>query len=337
MAQFPTLDLSIFLNGPYPGEKQFPSAAQRAAAQMVDQCFRGIGLLFVKNLALSTETLSDMFDQARKLFQPSESYKKATLRPMLPGTNMGYLPHNVESLNNVRGADIKETFNFRFGVKQRQDFSGTPKGFEKSAQTFWDEMTISARALSMAADVALDMPTGYFESAFARNEFTAVRLLHYPPYVPTDGCNGGNECAAVRAGEHTDFGLFTFLFTDGPGLQARVGDDWVDVPAVPEGTSIVVTGGLMARWTNDRWPAVVHRVIVHKEEDTKRDRMSIASFFQPDPDFVIGPDSKFASDNGIQKYDPITAIDYMEQRLSDANAGISEKAYYGVNSVPNSA
>lgn len=151
--------------------------------------------------------------------------------------------------------------------------------------------------------------------------------------MPTSNVNTISK-GAIRAGEHTDFGLFTFLFTDGPGLQAReshgseydhssdISNGWVDVP-VPKGTDcIVVLGALMSRWTNDLWPAVVHRVVIQNETEAQEDRLTIACFFQPDADFTVEVHPKFVTDGSTAKYEPITARDYILHRLHQAKAGV---------------
>lgn len=285
-----------------------------------------VGVIFVKNLAASPEMLSQMYDQTAKLFSPSEAEKKSTLPPMLPGTNIGYLPHNIEGLNVTRGVDIKETFNFKF-AGETPDLTGTPNGFPDTALAFWNAIVASAYAYCTVADLALNLPHGSVAQLLGRNEATAIRLLHYPPYTAKDVAAKRSGPNAVRAGEHRDFGSFTFLFTDAPGLQAHINGHWIDVPPVPRGTSIVVTGGLMARWTNDTWPAVLHRVIVHDDEEKLLDRTSIACFFQPDPDYIVSVHENFVA-NGVPKYDPVSAHGFLHHHLSRINGSISKDAYY---------
>lgn len=223
-----------------------------------------------------------------------------------------------------------------FGQGIKQDFRGCPPTFRETAKQFWDSMTITARTLCVICAVALNLPYDYFIAALKKNESTTVRILHYPPCkLPSPEINKSTK-GAIRAGEHTDFGLFTFLFTDGPGLQARensssefesrtngVGSGWIDVPE-PEGTdSIVVLGALMSRWTNDTWPAAAHRVIVDDEQAAKKDRLTIACFFQPDPDFIVSVHPRFVENEEKPKYDPITAKEYLLSRLRQANAYVS--------------
>jgi isopenicillin N synthase-like dioxygenase len=47
-------------------------------------------------------------------------------------------------------------------------------------------------------------------------------------------------------------------------VQTRPGE-WLDVQAVP-GSFVVNLGDMMARWTNDRWTATLHRVAIPPAE-----------------------------------------------------------------------
>jgi isopenicillin N synthase-like dioxygenase len=85
-----------------------------------------------------------------------------------------------------------------------------------------------------------------------------MRVINYP--AP----EGEVEPGQLRAGAHTDYGCMTILRTeDAPGglqVQTRAGE-WLDVLAV-SGSFVVNLGDMMARWTNDRWAATLHRVTV---------------------------------------------------------------------------
>ena len=69
-----------------------------------------------------------------------------------------------------------------------------------------------------------------------------------------------------RYGAHTDYDGFTILCKANPGEEGAPGmeiqlvsGEWVAV-CPPADTLLVNIGDLMARWTNDRWRATMHRV-----------------------------------------------------------------------------
>jgi isopenicillin N synthase-like dioxygenase len=91
----------------------------------------------------------------------------------------------------------------------------------------------------------------------------------------------------IRIGEHTDFGLVTFLLLGDHGadcLQIKpikgsevVGDAggkleaWLDVVTPASGT-IVNTGALLSQWTNDEWMTTAHRAAASSKEVASRER-----------------------------------------------------------------
>merc|ERR1719382_1167309 len=151
----------------------------------------------------------------------------------------------------------------------------------------------------------------FFAKSNRRFDFCALKFNHYPPCDFTRGASdGASGDAAIRLGEHTDFGSFTFLFLDGaaPGLQVRKaseGDalsvlncgsggagagacaEWLDAPGRGGASVVVNSGALLAQWTNDQWRATAHRVIVPNEVEASRHRYSLPFFVLPDAGTVI--------------------------------------------------
>lgn len=224
--------------------------------------------------------------------------------------------------------DIAQAFNFKFQCNvQDQDFSGCPPGFEGKARSFWERVTYAGDVLSEACALALGLPGDYFVNTLGPRQNSTFRLLHYPG-LPAD-----NWQDVVRTGEHTDFGLFTLLFTQGPGLQARAvrgGDDedtrsvdhehtWLDVPVAPAPVAIVNGGALLGRWTNDHWMAAAHRVMAPREmSQARQSRFSIACFIDPFPECVVDVHDNLLGDGEKARYEAITAGGYLQSRLDEA-------------------
>ena len=136
---------------------------------------------------------------------------------------------------------------------------------------------------------------------------TALRSLYYPA-IPLDKEIKEGQ---VRCGEHSDYGTLTLLFQDLiGGLEVKIRDGEY-IPATPiPGTIVVNIGDLMQRWTADRLIATKHRILIPKEEVTRRrDRQSGAFFVLPDDDVVI------RCLDSSNKYEPITSLDYLKKRF----------------------
>jgi isopenicillin N synthase-like dioxygenase len=84
----------------------------------------------------------------------------------------------------------------------------------------------------------------------------------------------------------------------------------VDVPPVP-GTFVINLGRLMTIWTNDRWASTTHRVLNPPPEYSHRDRISIAFFYQPNPDAVIECVPTCADAEHPARHSPVTSGDYL--------------------------
>ena len=140
-----------------------------------------------------------------------------------------------------------------------------------------------------------------------------MRVINYP--AP----EGDAEPGQLRAGAHTDYGCMTILRTeDAPGglqVQNRAGE-WLDVHAVP-GSFVINLGDMMARWTNHRWQATLHRVAVPPADGAQRSRrQSIVFFNDPRADAVI----ECIPGCGEPLYEAATSIEIVQAKAARALA-----------------
>ncbi|MGG7102908.1 isopenicillin N synthase family dioxygenase [Rhodococcus sp. 24CO] len=138
---------------------------------------------------------------------------------------------------------------------------------------------------------------------------STLRLLHYFPLAPDADVQG-----MWRAGAHTDFDCLTLLFQrDGQGgLQLCPGkemeaQEWTSVEPAEEAITCNI-GDMLMRWSDDVLPSNFHRVKSPGPNDYRGPRYSLAFFAQANRDITIeGP---------AGKYPPITAEDYLYQRVN---------------------
>lgn len=181
-----------------------------------------------------------------------------------------------------------------------------------------------AERFAVALAVALNLPVGFFLKAFKTYSSARVRISYFPEGKKLSEEHGED---ALRVGEHTDFGLFTILYADAPGLQVQraagaewqseMGDEWIDVPVL-ENVAVVNVGALLARWTNDTWNATAHRVVARQGEELHTDRVSVAAFCDPDAHTLINAPDLLLTPDMPRKYPPVTAQEYIQRRLNDA-------------------
>ena len=224
LASIPIIDL-----GPYFKEEgvvigEPPTDAQRATAAIINEFCRDHGFAHITNFGLTRALEEKVFAASTELFDLSEEAKKDTLTKISPKTNTGYSPFAYERLNRSRPPDLKEAFNVRDPKLHPPDsyFSGCPEAFRRESLALWDVLALAARRYSLACAVALGLESDYFLKTLERLDLCTCRFLHYPPCEPPN-YSGVLKKEAIRVGEHTDFGAFTFLLLGqgAEGLQMK--------------------------------------------------------------------------------------------------------------------
>lgn len=106
--KFQSIDFRPFMEGPGPGDPDYPNAAQHMVAKEIDAAFRTCGFFFLYNFGLSADLLEDMFDVTKQMFDRPREEKEAELAPITRPKHIGYTPFSKEILNSSRGPDMKE-------------------------------------------------------------------------------------------------------------------------------------------------------------------------------------------------------------------------------------
>lgn len=153
--------------------------------------------------------------------------------------------------------------------------------------------------------LGLELPERWFDDKFDHH-VSPLTANYYPPR-PADGWS-----SPYRNSPHIDIGCLTVLYQDDTpcGLQVRDPDgQWQDVPPLA-GSFVVNLGSLMSRWTNDRWASTMHRVVNPPDELADGDRISIAFFYQPNPDAEIVPLPTCTDPDNPPRHAPVRAGDY---------------------------
>jgi len=133
---------------------------------------------------------------------------------------------------------------------------------------------LSEQLLELMA-FGLGVPFDFFKSKFSIKNHT-LRGINYPAIEAHEG--------QTRMSEHFDTSMLTILLQDSGGLQVQnTAGEWIPVTPVP-GAMVVNIGGLVSRWTNDKWLATKHRVMTPvppPPETTCPRRISVAFFSYP--------------------------------------------------------
>jgi isopenicillin N synthase-like dioxygenase len=282
--------------------------AQASQAAAIDAALCESGFFAIRGHGVAPALRTSAFDAAHSFFalpQPTKERWHVNRWPL----QRGFDPIGWQALDVSRPPDLKESFYLGMesvGPNQWPDEALVP-GFQVACDAYSAAMLTLARRLMGLFALALGLPTDHFDG-FMQDPICTTRLLHYPPQ-PADAMPGQLGCGA-----HSDWGALTLLTQDeSGGLQVQSGDGWLDVPPlheVPGGAYVVNVGDLMQRWTNDRWPSTLHRVI---NRHSGRDRWSIAYFFDLDAEAVIEPLPGCVSAARPARYGAITPREHLAE------------------------
>ncbi|MBN3307792.1 YQK1 protein, partial [Amia calva] len=278
----------------------------------MNEAFTEIGFVYLKNTGIDQEQVNEVMEISKEFFLLPEDIKKKfsiSTQPNFP--YFGWVSVETERLNPDRPGDLKEVY----GVTTlHPDIVWPPEdtvaGFQKTMESFFNRCEqLSLRILRVMA-LILGLEGNFFldkhNEMSGNKNGTTLSTLYYPS-VDMSSVKEGQ----IRCGEHSDYGSITLLFqSDKSGLEVmNQAGEYISAPPIP-GAVLINIADLMQRWTCDRFVSAKHRVILTPPGD-KSTRQSLAFFVHPDDNAMI------SSFDGSDKYAPINALDYLNERLSD--------------------
>ena len=318
----PVIDIAPYRSG--------DRAAARDVAHQVGEACRDIGFLVIAGHGVDPRLVQGVDDTARAFFDLPLADKMRVARPA-PDVTRGYVPLEGEAVAASRGevtpGDLNESMMIGpVDVPDADPYFRAPEAGKHFHPNLWPERpadlrpawTAYFRAMGdLAVTVmrifatALDLRETFFDDKIDRH-ISRLRLRNYPEQSepPRPG--------QLRAGAHADYGSLTVLKAEANpgGLEVcnRAGD-WVAVPIVP-GTFVVDLGELMARWTNDRWPATLHRVVnPPRAEALGSRRQSIVFFHNPNYDAEIRCIPGCADPGRPEQYPVTTSGEHLKRQF----------------------
>ena len=262
------------------------------------------------------------FDAAQRFFALPTEVKQR--RSMPPQTNSGW-EFKSQKRPSTGTYDHKETYQVTISRMDDLDLWPTEDeiaGFRTTLESF----EAANRALAMRILSSFARKLGLDDDFFThRHDPTSpeyqstLRILHYLSMPVADLAPG-----EWRAGAHTDYDCLTLLHQrEGqrglqvcPGAEAAGRDPdaplgWTDVEP-GAGTVTCNIGDMLMRWSDDTLPSTLHRVRMPRPDEIDGERLdarySIAYFAQANRDAII------ESPSG--RHEPITAADYLQQRIA---------------------
>lgn len=282
--------------------------------------FRTYGFAIVRDHGIDGMLVDEAWRQTKAFFALPEQDKRHY--DIAGGAGQrGYTPFGREIAKGASASDLKEFWHI--GREPEAAETLPPEmpaniwprelpGFRSCFIRLYREFDrVGARLLGAIA-LDLGLPESWFEEPTQQGN-SILRLLHYPP-LDADLCSAAP--GAIRAEAHEDINLITLLLgAEEAGLQLLDRDgEWIDIRP-PEGALVVNIGDMLQRLTNHMLPSTTHRVVNPSQERIGESRYSMPFFMHLRPDFIIDPLPQWANETNPRRYPPISAEDYLRERL----------------------
>ena len=309
MSQIPSLDI-----------RRFDSDREAFVAEL-GAAYREWGFCGVSHHGISARAIDGAYQVFKEFFALPEQSRRKYHVPGSGGAR-GYTPFGIETAKDSQYPDLKEFFHIGRELPEgsRYEEFMAPNVWPTEVSGFREHaygLFLALDALGLRVLSALALHIGLPEDFFVdKTNFgnSILRPIHYPPISLPDIPN-------VRAGAHEDINLITLLVgASAAGLEVKARNgDWV--PFTAEADTIVVNiGDMLQRLTNHVYPSTTHRVVNPPGAAARQPRYSTPYFLHANPDYLIETLPGCISADNPNRYDaPITANDYLMQRLREIN------------------
>lgn len=304
------INLQDYLSGDATKRAEFVKALGKA--------YETIGFVAVEGHGISDDLISNFYDLVEQFFALPLDTKLKYEIPKYAGQR-GYTSFGREKAKQSEVPDLKEFWQIGQYVEGEilpiEDYPDNLEvaelsSFNSLGKELYKSFEVAGGHLLRAIANYLDIEENYFEAKI-KNGNSILRTIHYPPIV-------NEPKSAIRAEQHEDTNLITLLVgasADGLQLLTRDGQ-WVDVKAGP-GQIVVNVGDMLQRLTNNVLKSTTHRVVNPPREKWHTHRYSIPFFLHPRSEMSLDSLENCINENNPKLYAPITAGEYLDERLRE--------------------
>ncbi|ARQ03214.1 isopenicillin N synthase family dioxygenase [Pseudorhodoplanes sinuspersici] len=292
---------------------------EKRKAEIADQLWKAsteIGFFQLVNHGIPQQQIDEAFEMTERFFALSHETKAKY--PLGKGTNAGW-EYKSQVRPSTGTADNKESYQITPTRMAKLWPSGEELPGFKAAMLAFERANwaVGMKVLSCFA-LKLGFAPDFFTEAhdpLAPDYQSTLRLLHYLPMTNAKP----EDYTGWRAGAHTDYDCLTLLHQrpGQGGLQLCPGKEaseleWTDVEPLP-GVITCNIGDMLKRWSDDQLLSTLHRVRMPRDDEYLGPRYSLPFFCQANMNAIVQGPKKI--------YPPITAHDYLQQRIAANFAG----------------
>lgn len=303
----PVIDIQSLTDTPFPSEK---------CIREIEKACIETGFFMIKNHAISKETRYYLQQAARNFFSRTDTFKKQ-YKIGKNGNHSGYVPFTEKGLykdetaqRSYEAFDLSQdlpvndpdhlTGNIFYGPNQWPEVNH----FKKAVNQYYLQVQSLSHLLVKAFEKILAMPEGYILDKMNKPT-SQLRLIHYVENKQTlDALNND-------MGAHTDYELFTILYSTEEGLQTQnTCGEWVNVPVVDD-TLIINIGDMLEVWSNGKFKSNLHRVNCNGKE-----RYSFPFFASLNYNAKVSPWLTSSTGQSDNYYQSVTAGEHLLTQVS---------------------
>jgi isopenicillin N synthase-like dioxygenase len=277
----------------------------------------GTGFFYVDNVFAGDSVAANALSQMQRFFSlPDDDPRKIAVDNRRKQGSYGWMPMFGEPAYQPGTRAHVESFDCGLGgnaysMKALEGSNVWPDlpGFRDDIGALWDSLAaLAGRVLEVLAEAA-SLERDFLSSRCNTQEFSTLRLLHYP------GGPSEDRLRDVGIAAHTDFECISLILQTGPGLELTdVRGQWYEAPAQPDRV-IVLLDDMLERWTNGYFQATGHRV-----RRTAASRYSIVLFVAVNADQLIRPLDQFVSATNPARFDAVTQRQHIDTEVHRSEA-----------------
>ncbi|TKY48054.1 Codeine O-demethylase [Spatholobus suberectus] len=266
----PIIDFGL-LSSPSPTTKQKEELQKLRSALSCWGCFQAI------NHGTSSSLLDKVRQVAREFFEQPMEQKKIISKGVeeFEGYGADPVPEQGQSLDwsDRLFLDVYPEDRRKPGL-----WPENPSSFRDVVEEYTVKMREATNLISRAIAKSLDLEENCFLNQFGEQALLQVRFNYYSCCTRPD--------LVLGLKPHADGSGYTIILQDDvEGLQVHDDGKWFTVPTISHAL-LVLMGDQMEIMTNGIFKSPVHRVLAN----SKRERVSVAMFYTPEPNREIGPE-----------------------------------------------
>ncbi|KAK4768832.1 hypothetical protein SAY86_026982 [Trapa natans] len=185
-------------------------------------------------------------------------------------------------------------------LKDFNKWPALPASCREVIEEYGKQVVALAGRLMKILSASLGLKEDFLQREFGGDDIGACLRVNFYPRCPQPDLTLGLS-------PHSDPGGMTLLLPDDhvPGLQVRRNDRWITVKPARH-AFIINIGDQIQVLSNAIYKSVEHRVIVNSAEE----RVSLAFFYNPKSDILIGPAKELVTPESPALYSPMTFDQY---------------------------